>query len=174
MTRAELIEMIRNGETSAVEFKRDMIDNRALAKEIVAFANFQGGQVILGVDDDSTIVGTTRPSLEEWVMTACRDKIRPEIIPFFDRMRDVERGKDVAVVRVERGFTVHHVWHDQHSSYYIRVGTVSREAVREHAPRDGFRSAPATSFASCCRSARTVARRTCTAPPPDSPRRGAR
>jgi ATP-dependent DNA helicase RecG len=78
MTKTELLELIRNGETSGVEFKRDTIDNRALAKELVAFANFQGGQVLLGVEDDGAIVGTTRPNLEEWVMTACRDKIRPE------------------------------------------------------------------------------------------------
>jgi ATP-dependent DNA helicase RecG len=135
MTKTELLELIRNGESSGVEFKRDTIDNRALAKELVAFTNFQGGQVLLGVEDDGTIAGTTRQNLEEWVMTACRDKIRPEIIPYFDRARDVEPGKDVAVVRVERGWTVHHVWHDQHSTYYIRVGTVSREASREELER---------------------------------------
>jgi ATP-dependent DNA helicase RecG len=135
MTKTELLELIRNGETSGVEFKRDTIDNRALAKELVAFANFQGGQVLLGVEDDGAIVGTTRPNLEEWVMTACRDKIRPEIIPFFDRVRDLDPGKDIAVIRVERGWTVHHVWHDQHSTYYIRVGSVSREASREELER---------------------------------------
>jgi ATP-dependent DNA helicase RecG len=43
MTKTELIELIRNGENSGVEFKRDTIDNRALAKELVAFANLQGG-----------------------------------------------------------------------------------------------------------------------------------
>lgn len=135
MTKTELLELIRNGENSGVEFKRDTIDNRALAKELVAFANFQGGQVLLGVDDDGKMVGITRANLEEWVMTACRDKIRPEIIPFFDTVKDVEPGKDVAIIRVERGWTVHHVWHDQHSSYYIRIGTVSREASREELER---------------------------------------
>jgi ATP-dependent DNA helicase RecG len=42
MTRTELLEIIKNGESSGVEFKRDTIDNRALAKEIVAFANLAG------------------------------------------------------------------------------------------------------------------------------------
>ncbi|MBI4871153.1 MAG: putative DNA binding domain-containing protein [Candidatus Riflebacteria bacterium] len=135
MTKTELLELIRNGETSGVDFKRDTLDNRALAKVLVSFANFQGGQVLLGVDDDGSIRGTTRENLEEWVMTTCRDKIRPELIPFFDRVRDVEPGKDVAIVRVERGWTVHHVWHDQHATYYIRVGTVSREASREELER---------------------------------------
>ena len=135
MTKIELLELIANGENSGLEFKRDDIDNRALAKELVAFANLMGGHVLLGVEDDGSITGITRPKLEEWVMTACRDKIRPEIIPFFEVVRDVEPGKDVAIVSVERGWGVHHVWHNSHRTYYIRVGTQSREASPEELER---------------------------------------
>jgi len=135
MTKTELLDLIRNGESSGGEFKRDTIENRALAKELVAFANLSGGCVLLGVDDDASVVGITRPNLEEWVMQACRDKIRPEIIPFYEVVRDVEPGKDVAIVQVERGWSVHHVWHDNHRTYYIRVGTTSREASQEELER---------------------------------------
>jgi ATP-dependent DNA helicase RecG len=135
MTKTELLELIKNGESSGVEFKRDTIDNRALAKELVAFANLRGGRVILGVDDDGNVAGITRDRLEEWVMTACRDKIRPELIPYYEVIRDVEPGKDVAVVQVDRGWTVHHVWHKNHRTYYIRVGTQSREASTEELER---------------------------------------
>ena len=135
MTKTELIELIRNGENSGVEFKRDTIENRDLAKELVAFANLQGGYVLLGVENDGTISGITRNKLEEWIMTACRDKIRPELIPYFGINRDVGTERHVAVVRVERGWTVHHVWHDNHRTYYIRVGTQSREASQEELER---------------------------------------
>ena len=135
MTKTELLELIANGENSGLEFKRDDIDNRALAKELVAFANLMGGHVLLGVEDDGSISGITRPKLEEWVMTTCRDKIRPEIIPFFEVVRDVEPGKDVAVVTVERGWSVHSVWHSAHRTYTIRVGTQSREASPEELER---------------------------------------
>lgn len=135
MTKVELFEIIKNGENSGVEFKQDTIDNRALAKELVAFSNLQGGLVILGVEDDGTVAGITRSNLEEWVMTACRDKIRPELIPYYEVIRDVEPGKDVAIVKVEPGWNVHHVWHDHHRTYYIRVGTQSREASPEELQR---------------------------------------
>ncbi len=135
MTKTELLELIKNLENSGVEFKRDTIDNRALAKELVAFANLQGGRVILGVDDDGSVVGLTRNRLEEWVMTTCRDKIRPELIPYYEVIRDVEPSKDVAIVQVERGWAVHHVWHNNHRSWYIRVGTQSREASSEELER---------------------------------------
>lgn len=151
MTTTELRELIANGENSRVDFKRDEIENHKLAKELVAFANLQGGYVLLGIDDDGSVRGLAREDppadgedeqgrriyerLEEWVMQACRDKIRPEIIPYFEILRDVEPGRDVAVVQVERGWSVHHVWHNQRRTYCIRVGTLSREASPEELGR---------------------------------------
>lgn len=134
-TRTELLEIIRNGENSGVEFKRDVIENHALAKELVAFSNFAGGVVLLGVEDDGSISGLTRENPEEWVMTACRDKIRPGIIPFFEIVRGVEEEKDVAIVRVTRGFDVHSLWHNNRNTYFIRVGTQSREPSPEELGR---------------------------------------
>lgn len=134
-TRTELLEVIRNGESSAVEFKRDVLQNHELAKGLVAFSNLGGGMVLLGVEDDGTISGTTRADLEEWVMTACRDKIRPGIIPFYEVVRDVEPARDVAIVRVSPGYAVHSVWHNNRNTYYIRVGTQSREPSPEELGR---------------------------------------
>lgn len=135
MTHTELLEIIRNGENSGVEFKRDDIQNHDLAKELVAFANLDGGIVLLGVEDDGSISGITRQRLEEWVMTACRDKIRPGLIPFYETIKEVEPGKDIAVVRVSRGFDVHTLWHNNKNAYFIRVGTQSREPTPEELGR---------------------------------------
>ena len=134
-TRTELLEIIANGENSGVEFKRDVLQNHELAKELVAFSNFEGGLVLLGVDDDGMIAGLTRERLEEWVMTTCRDKIRPGIIPFFETIRNVESEKDVAIVRVPRGADVHSQWHNNRHIYRIRVGTQSREATPQELSR---------------------------------------
>ena len=135
MTKTELLEIIRNGENSGVEFKRDDIDTRALAKEIVALGNLRGGRVLLGVEDDGIISGIVRPKLEEWVMTVCRDKVRPEIIPYFELVHDADAGKTVAVIQIDPGWTVHHVWHNSGRTYYIRVGSQSREASQEELER---------------------------------------
>jgi ATP-dependent DNA helicase RecG len=134
-THTELLDIITNGESSGVEFKRDVVQNHDLAKELVAFSNLSGGVVLLGVEDDGSISGLTRPGLEEWVMTTCRDKIRPGIIPFFEVVRNVEAGRDVAIVRVTRGFDVHSLWHNNRNTYYIRVGTQSREPSPEELGR---------------------------------------
>jgi len=135
MTRLELLDIIRNGENSGVEFKRDDLQTYDLAKELVAFLNFEGGLVILGVEDDQTITGITRPNLEEWVMNVCRDIVRPPVIPFYEVVRGVEPGKDVAIVRVSQGYDVQSVWRNERDFYYIRVGTTSMDATREELAR---------------------------------------
>ena len=68
-------------------------------------------------------------------MNACRDKIRPGLIPFYELIRDVEPAKDVAVVRVTRGVDVHTLWHNNKNAYFIRVGTQSREPSPEELGR---------------------------------------
>jgi ATP-dependent DNA helicase RecG len=135
VTRTELLELIANGENSGIEFKRDVIQNYDLARELVAFSNLDGGSVLLGVEDDGSITGVTRADIEEWVMTTCRDKIRPAIIPFFEVIRDAELGRDVAIVRVTCGLDVHSLWHNNRHNYYIRVGTQSREPSPEELQR---------------------------------------
>ncbi len=43
MNRTELEELIRNGENSGVEFKRDDVFSERLAKELAALLNLEGG-----------------------------------------------------------------------------------------------------------------------------------
>jgi ATP-dependent DNA helicase RecG len=52
-----------------------------LAKEIAALANFQGGMVLLGVEEDGSISGLQRADTEEWAMHVIRDKIHPILLP---------------------------------------------------------------------------------------------
>ena len=135
MTRTELKEILRNGENSNVEFKRDELENHRLAREIVAFLNFEGGMVILGVEDDGSVSGITRDGLEEWVMNTCRDKIRPAVIPHFERINEIAPNKDVAIVRVTRGLNVHAQFHNNKNTYFIRVGSQCREPTTEELGR---------------------------------------
>jgi ATP-dependent DNA helicase RecG len=132
---SELLRLLTQPESSGLEFKRDDLSVQDLAREVVALANLEGGTILLGVEDDGTVSGTVRDDLEAWVMNACRDKVTPEINPYFETHRDVEPGRDVAVVGVTRGYTVHSVWHQSRRSYYIRVGSTCREASPDELER---------------------------------------
>ncbi|WP_449245517.1 RNA-binding domain-containing protein [Desulfobacca acetoxidans] len=136
MLKAELLEIIANGENSGVEFKRDDCRPEQLAKEIVAMANLRGGMILLGVEDDGTISGIQRRNLEVWVMdTVFAAKVHPMIIPFYEEVA-LEEGKRVAVVSFPLGTTKPYVLrHNNREEIYIRVGSTSRPATREQQAR---------------------------------------
>ena len=135
MLKAELLEIIANGENSGVEFKRDDVRPEQLAKEIVALANFQGGRVILGVEDDGTISGIHRDHLEEWVMNIFRDKIHPLILPFYEEIK-IDDENTVAVMTLPQGISKPYVVRDRGvEKIYIRVGSTSQLATREQQMR---------------------------------------
>jgi ATP-dependent DNA helicase RecG len=136
LTPAELAELIRNGEDSSLEFKRDDVQNHDLAKELVAFLNLDGGTLLLGVEDDGRVSGTTRDNLDEWVAEICRTKIEPPVIPSLSWARDVEPGKHVLAVRLTIGPNKPYARvHSGRRNYFIRVGSTSREASRDELER---------------------------------------
>ncbi len=134
MLKTELLEIIANGENSGVEFKRDDIRPEQLAKEIVALANFQGGRVILGVEDDGKISGIHSDNLEEWVMNIFQDKIHPLILPFYEEIKVDD--ETVAVISFPQGISKPYVVREKKvENIYIRVGSTSRSATREQQAR---------------------------------------
>ena len=64
MKLAELRKLIARCEDSRLQFKADVNNADALAAEMVAFANSEGGQIVIGVGDDGKIVGLSRSSVE--------------------------------------------------------------------------------------------------------------
>jgi ATP-dependent DNA helicase RecG len=136
MLKAELLEIIANGENSGVEFKRDDIRPEQLAKEVVAMANLRGGIILLGVEDDGTISGIQRPNFEEWVMdTVFAAKVHPMIIPFYEEVA-LDEGKRVAIVSFPQGTSKPYVLrHNNREDIFIRVGSTSRLATREQQAR---------------------------------------
>ena len=136
MTKAELLELIANGENSGVEFKRDDLRPENLAKEIVALANFQGGRVLLGVEDDGTISGIQRQDLEHWLMdTVFGRTVHPMILPFYEEVEIADRVR-VAVVTIGQGVTKPYVVRRQgREDIYVRVGSTSQLASREQQAR---------------------------------------
>ena len=134
MNQEEILAIIKNGENSGIEFKNDDIRPEQLAKEIVAFLNFKGGKIFLGIDDDGTICGISRPSLEEWAMNICTDKVHPRIIPYYETIWINE--KKIAVISVDMGTAKPYVLrHNSREDIYIRVGSTSRLATREEQMR---------------------------------------
>jgi len=131
MLKTELLEIIANGENSGVEFKRDDIRPEQLAKEIVALANLQGGRILLGVEDNGQVTGLQRTDTQEWVLNVFRDKIHPQMIPFYEEIA-IERDGRVGIITIAAGLSKPYVVrHNNREDVYIRMGDRSELATRE-------------------------------------------
>jgi len=138
MNRSELAELIHNGENSGVEFKRDDVRPEKLAREIAAFLNLAGGNLLLGVEDDGAVSGLTRPfkSAEEWAMEVCRNHLQPAVIPFWETI-EWEPGVIVGILSVPAN-APDKPYKSKHGSAWvtkIRAGTTTRDATREEEQR---------------------------------------
>ena len=101
MNRTDLAVLIRKGENSGVEFKRDDVPPARLAKEMAALLNLEVGHIFLGVEKDGSVSGLTRAheQAEVWAMEVARVHLRPAVIPFWE-MLDWGGGKTVGVISV--------------------------------------------------------------------------
>lgn len=136
MNRAELLEIIRNGESSGVEFKRDDVHPQSLAKEIASLANLEGGYILIGVEDDGTVTELIHPDIEEWVMNICSNDIHPPIIPYFEIVL-WEGDKKIGVITIPEDSPDKPYKARQGSRWvtFVRIGSTSREATREQEQR---------------------------------------
>ena len=136
MNKSTLMELIANGENSGVEFKRDDLRPEQLAREVVALANFQGGRILLGVEDDGAITGIRREGLEHWVMDAVFGQtVHPVLLPFYEEV-SIDGARRVAVITISQGVTKPYVVrHRGREEIYVRVVSTSRLASREQQAR---------------------------------------
>ena len=126
MNLIELNEIIRNGESSKVEFKREDVHPNSLAEEIVAFANFEGGVILIGVDDKGKVVGCKRDDIDEFIVNVCRNNVRPSFIPLIEKV--LVEGKKIVVVTIPRGDTAYST---SRGLYYIRVGPTKQSPTQQ-------------------------------------------
>lgn len=139
MTELELREVIRNGEGSGVEFKRDDLRVDALAKEMSAMLNFMGGRIFLGVEDDGEITGLTRDQEHArlWVKDIGQNNIQSAFVPHWSCVT-VGRGAVVGVIGIpdsipDKPYKAKH--RSGNWETYLRAGTTSRVASREEEAR---------------------------------------
>lgn len=80
MELRELRKLVNQGENEQLEFKRKIAHPEKVVREVVAFANTKGGHLLIGVDDDHSIIGCKDAVEEEFLMTkAIRELCRPAI-----------------------------------------------------------------------------------------------
>jgi ATP-dependent DNA helicase RecG len=88
-------------EGKTLEFKRDLSYMKPILKTLIAFANTAGGTLLIGKDDDGTIIGVNDVfEAEEKLANAIADSIYPSLMPEIETTSF--EGKALIVIRVVR------------------------------------------------------------------------
>ena len=127
------IEDIMLGESKNVEFKVTLPDkSEKYMKSVIAFANSQGGKIIIGVDDktheivgvDNEVIFKMMDSIANSVADLCEPQIVPDIEP------QTIDGKNVIVITVEAGKNRPYYLKSKgkENGTYIRTAGTSRPA----------------------------------------------
>ncbi|MCI8559972.1 MAG: ATP-binding protein, partial [Dorea sp.] len=89
-------------ESEMVELKTIVVED--IKKEIIAFANCEGGRLYIGVQDDGTVSGLDNPdetSLQ--ISNMVRDAIKPDLTMFLHYETVTVDGKKIVAVDIQQG-----------------------------------------------------------------------
>ncbi len=92
-----------------LEYKREYTDQ--IRKAVIAFANTDGGAVLVGVDDDGTVRGVDDvDGTRVRVGNLIRDSIRPDVRAFVSVTEEERGGRTVLRFDVQRGTARPYYW----------------------------------------------------------------
>lgn len=125
-----LREGLRAGEDSTRQFKENFASIDRLAVEIAAFANSQGGRILVGVNDWGEVVGLDSADirrLNQWISNATAQKIEPPL--FVQTHTLVVDERVLLIVVVPRG--PHKPYCVNKTEFWVKNGADKRRATRE-------------------------------------------
>lgn len=111
-----LSKLIEQGEHQQQDFKYCISDSKKIARSLVAFANTDGGRLLIGVKDNGNIVGVR--SEEEYYMVEAAARIYSKpMIAFTTRQHYVDT-KTVLEVRIEKSADKPHYAIDEKGKWW--------------------------------------------------------
>jgi predicted HTH transcriptional regulator len=132
MTLQEVKALAAKGEGRTIEFKKKAAFPEKIVKEVIALANTEGGNLLIGVDDDGTVSGQRFIEEEIFVMEkAIRELIFPALHYEVFTIKLSEK-KGIAVFRIPLSSDRPHFLKEKEKKQaYIRVEDRSVQASRE-------------------------------------------
>lgn len=130
--RTRLEEHLYRGEGETIEFKRELPRNKdKLLKTVAAFANGEGGVILVGVDDDGTVVGVGQPINEgkDGITNLIRNTVVPEPRIHLDDGKIDD--KDVIAIYVDKGDSPPYCLHPDKPEAYVRRGGTTFRARQD-------------------------------------------
>lgn len=125
MNWEDIMGLLEQGEGQAVEFEKSIPTEDDITREIVAFANADGGKIVYGIDDKNKhLVGITAdPDLREQIERIAKKNCCPSISVEIEVIN--KAGNDIVVISVPEGDDKPY---RSDEICYVRDGNISRPA----------------------------------------------
>jgi len=149
----QIPDIVRQGEGPSIEFKssvrwdvkEDRINRgleKVIAKTIAGFFNAQGGNLVIGVDDDGKVLGlekdystlrqANRDAFERTVNDIVTKTLGGDLCPFIHTVFAMENNHDIAMVVIRPAPRAVYLEDGRSSVFYVRSGNSTRQLdVRE-------------------------------------------
>lgn len=121
MNGSHIHRLIAEGEHQMLDFKFEISDCRKIARSLVAFANTDGGRLLIGVKDNGVISGIRSEEEKHMIETSAQMYCKPEV-KYTVKEWNIN-GKIVLEVIIPKSEGIKHKAPDHYNIYkvYIRV-----------------------------------------------------
>lgn len=122
----DLEQILSKPEGKTVEFKRDTSSLDPILKAVIAFANTAGGIILVGVEDNGTIIGLDNPSKEqEKIVNSIANRVKPLLSPDITIVK--LQDKQVLVIQIDYVPAPYYLVNKSETEgVYIRLGNTNR------------------------------------------------
>ena len=114
--------LIKEGEHQHLDFKFEISDAAKIARSLVAFANTEGGTLLIGVNDNGSLIGIRSDEEYYMVKRAAQNYCKPEV-SFTSKEWTLE-GKKILEIKIPVSLNLPHRAPDTQGSYkvFVRAG----------------------------------------------------
>lgn len=129
MQTTELLDLIKKGESSTVQFKERAPHPDSLAHEIIAFSNSKGGIILFGINDKTGAVNGLAygeiQQLNQQIVNVASQKVYPPVFLITETVLLDEQA--VVIVSVPEG--VYKPYKDSNGTIYLKNGSDKRKVT---------------------------------------------
>ena len=116
---SKLIKMIAEGEHQRQDFKYCINDSRKIARSMVAFANTDGGRLLLGIRDNGSVAGVQ--SDEEYYMAEAAAKLYSKPPIDFQTQQWLIEGKTVLEIKIHKSTEIPHLAQNEEGKWLVYI-----------------------------------------------------
>jgi predicted HTH transcriptional regulator len=131
----DIKKLVRQGEGQQIEFKRKVAHPEKIVREIVAFANSDGGHLLVGIGDDGSMPGLKFPEEHDYLLQKAIDELCRPALDFKSEIVSISDDLGVLYYFIKPSRRrPHYALADSTQAYgkaYVRVGDKSIQASDE-------------------------------------------